>query len=222
MEIRGRCEWKVALASAIALSASVHCGCLQLTPQVKRWGSMQLSNPSQVTQQIWSISRTWTKTGWNESPCALYQHLCWSGQTPTGQWVSICRDIAQRIRKLSSYQLMLEAVLPCLRTRQAGPLPWPSTLHFGMPSLSSPPLSGNNHNHQYNPGRSPDRTYWPQFLFLPLGIFSNFLTLYFHLLPTWGVDHVVQGALGSCPCISPGPMGRPHSQRAAWQVDFPC
>lgn len=118
------------------------CQCsLWLTLQVKRWGSMQLSNLPQVIQQIRSISRTWTKTGWNESPCALSQHLCWSGQTPTGHWVSLCRHITQRIRKLSSYQLRLEAALPCLRTRQAGPLPWPSTLHFGMPSSSSPPLS---------------------------------------------------------------------------------
>lgn len=46
---------------------------------------------------------------------------------------------------------MLEAELPCLRTRQAGPLPWLSTLHFGMPSLSSPPLSGNTQYHQQEP-----------------------------------------------------------------------
>lgn len=151
MEIRGRYEWNVVLVSAITLGASVHCGCLQLTLQVKRWGSMHLSNLSQVFQQIWSTSRTWTKIGWNESPCALCNTSAGQDKTPTGHWVSLCRDITQRIRKLSSYQLTLEAVLPCLRTRQAGPLPWPSTLHFGMPSLSSPPLSGNTQNHQQEP-----------------------------------------------------------------------
>lgn len=91
----------------------------------------------QASQPVRGISRPWTKAGWNEGPCALC-HIPLPSQGGPQQGAELL-STGTLLEEWES-QVLLEAVLPCPRTRWAGPPPGPSQGPLPLGMLPGVPL----------------------------------------------------------------------------------